>query len=150
FKNQLTSYVQMYLPDCPFEINTTRQYSVIPEGCVTARRPIDRGVIKYLYGFLVSLKEEEEHDLDVTGRNFTIVTSSRSNCSSLFLGPARFVNHDCEGNAELRPANDGMQIVATRYIRIGEEITVKYGSHYFGEDNCDCLCATCASIGRNG
>ncbi|KAF2183893.1 hypothetical protein K469DRAFT_689641 [Zopfia rhizophila CBS 207.26] len=101
FKDQLASYVQMYLPDCPFEINITCQYSAMPEACVTARKPISRGIVKYLCGFLVSLKEEEEHDLDVTGRNFTVVTSSRNKFLLLFLGLGRFVNHDCEGNAEL-------------------------------------------------
>jgi hypothetical protein len=42
---------------------------ISPAVCVRAHQPIK---------FLVSLKEEEEHDLDVTGRNFTLVTPSYS------------------------------------------------------------------------
>jgi [histone H4]-N-methyl-L-lysine20 N-methyltransferase len=94
---------------------------------------------------LISLKEEKEHDPNITGRNFTVVTSSLNNCLLLFLGPGRFANHDCEGNAESQRANSGMQIIATRYIQVGEEITAKCGNHYFIKDNCDYLCATCAS-----
>ncbi|KAF2452292.1 hypothetical protein BDY21DRAFT_266414, partial [Lineolata rhizophorae] len=74
---------------------------------------------------------------------FHVVTSSRNKFSLFFLGPGQFINHNCEGNAELQPVNNGMQIIATRYIQVGEEITVKYGNHYFGKDNCDCLCTTC-------
>lgn len=150
FKIQLESFVQIYLPDCPFDITSTHQYSV-PEACVTARKPISRGEkIRYLGGYLVPLTEKEEQDLHDTGRNFSIAFSNRSGYPSLFLGPACFVNHDCDGNAGLHPAGDGIQIVATRYISIGEEVTVKYGNNYFGKDNCDCLCATCESMGRNG
>ena len=44
------------------------------------------------------------------------------------------------------PMGDGIQVVAVRDIYVGEEITVTYGSQYFGEDNCECLCAS--AIGR--
>jgi hypothetical protein len=144
------AYVQTYSPDCEFEVNLTCQYSNIPQACITTRKPIERCIIKYLYGFLVPLEPDVEEDLESTGRDFTIVASNRSTVQSLFLGPGRFVNHDCDGNAELRPVKDGMQVFASRYIGVGEEITVNYGSHYFGRDNSDCLCATCASMGRNG
>jgi SET domain-containing protein len=30
-----------------------------------------------------------------------------------------------------------------REIKCGEEITVYYGKHYFGENNCECRCVTC-------
>jgi hypothetical protein len=43
-----------------------------------------------------------------------------------------------------------MQAVAIRYINIGEEITVSYGSHYFSENNYEYLYTTYASLQRNG
>ncbi|KAI9273554.1 hypothetical protein BY458DRAFT_489414, partial [Sporodiniella umbellata] len=38
----------------------------------------------------------------------------------------------------------------TKEIKCGEEITVFYGQHYFGENNCECLCATCEKKQRGG
>jgi hypothetical protein len=150
FRDQLELYVKIYLPDCSFEINTTTRYSNTSETCVTTRKPIKEGVIKYLCGILVLLTEEEEQTLAATSRDFSIITFSRKKFSSLFLGPGRFANHDCEANVKFSPTEDGIQIVALRYIDVGEKITVSYGNHYFGENNCECLCATCAFLQRNG
>ena len=46
--------------------------------------------------------------------------------------------------------SDGMQVYAVRNIQVGEEITVNYGENYFGEGNCECLCGTCETEGKNG
>jgi hypothetical protein len=52
----------------------------------------------------------------------------RNKSASLFLGPARFANHDCGANARLMTTGkEGMEILALRDIEIGEEITVSYG-----------------------
>ena len=32
-------------------------------------------------------------------------------------------------------------------IKCGDEITVFYGNHYFGENNCECKCITCEKRG---
>lgn len=45
---------------------------------------------------------------------------------------------------------ESMEVVATRDIVVGEEITVTYGDDYFGEDNCECLCNSCEVALRNG
>ena len=69
----------------------------------------------------------------------------------MFLGPARFANHDCDSNARLKPqGDDSMMVFALKNIEIGEEITVSYGDNYFGPDNCECLCHTCEGLERNG
>lgn len=153
FRRHLRKYIAMYMPDSPFEVSTTNRYTITtPEACIVARRRIRRGeTIKNLCGTLVAVTPEEEKDLDVTKRNFSIVISSRKKTSSIFLGPARFANHDCEANGRLKTTGlGGMEVVAARNIEIGEEITVSYGEGYFGPNNEECLCASCEAGLRNG
>lgn len=153
FRRHLRKYVNIWLPDCPFEVSTTNRYTIVTqEAATTARRLIKKNdPIKYLCGYLVSMTPEEEGILDQSKRDFSIVMSSRKKTASLFMGPARFANHDCNANARLVTMGyDGMQIVAVRDISLGEEITVTYGDSYFGEANRECLCRTCEIDGRNG
>ncbi|KAF2801329.1 uncharacterized protein BDZ99DRAFT_430156 [Mytilinidion resinicola] len=153
FQRHLRKYVNMYMPDCPFEVTTTNRYTIdTQEASVTARREIKKGEeIKYLTGIQVALTEKEEDDLDDSRLDFSIVVSSRKKTRSLFLGPARFANHDCDANAKLSTKGPhGMQIVSVKNIEIGDEITVSYGDNYFGEDNQECLCATCERQLANG
>jgi len=153
FKKHMRKYISIWMPDCPWEVGTTNRYTVLThEAAAFARRKVKKGeVIKYLCGNTVAMTKEEEKDLDLTRRDFSIVMSSRRKTPSLFLGPARFANHDCDANAMLSTfGNDGMQVVARKDIEVGEEITVTYGADYFGIDNCECLCHTCEALGRNG
>lgn len=153
FRRHLRKYVQMYLPDSPFEVTTTNRYTItMHEAAICARKFIKKGQeVKYLSGTLVPMTAEEERDLDLTRRDFSIVMSSRRKSPSFFLGPARFANHDCDANGRLvTRGTEGMQVVATRDIQVGEEITVSYGEDYFGVDNCECLCLTCERGLRNG
>ena len=153
FRRHLRKYIQMYLPDCPFEVTTTNRYIITQhEAAICARRFIKKGEeIKHLSGTLVSMTHEEELDLGLTRKDFSIVMSSRRKAPSFFLGPARFANHDCDANGSLTTrGNEGMSVVAMRDIHEGEEITVSYGEDYFGVDNCECLCHTCESAVRNG
>lgn len=74
------------------------------------------------------MTEDEEATIKSSRRDFSIVVSSRKGSASLFLGPARFANHDCGANARLLTSgNAGMDIIAVRDIEIGDEITVSYG-----------------------
>lgn len=153
FRRHLRKYIQMYLPDCPFEVTTTNRYIITQhEAAICARRFIKKGEeIKHLSGTLVSMTHEEELDLGLTRKDFSIVMSSRRKAPSFFLGPARFANHDCDANGSLTTrGNEGMSVVAMRDIHEGEEITVSYGEDYFGVDNCECLCHTCEIAVRNG
>jgi len=153
FRRHMRKYINIWQCDCPFEVSTTNRYTIVTyEAAVTARRSIKRGeTIKYLCGNLVAMTTEEEKDLDLTRRDFSIVMSSRKKTPSLFLGPARFANHDCNANAKLvTRGSEGMQVVAVRDIDLGDEITVNYGENYFGDHNCECLCGTCESLERGG
>ncbi|KAF2086561.1 hypothetical protein K490DRAFT_44214 [Saccharata proteae CBS 121410] len=153
FRRHLRKYVSMYMPECAWEVATTNRYTITThEAAIFARRHIRKNEpIKYLTGIQVSMTKEEEETLDLTRRDFSIVMSSRKKTPSLFMGPARFANHDCKANARLTTEGaHTMTIVSTRPIEMGEEITVSYGDDYFGEDNCECLCATCEKLRRNG
>ncbi|KAF3031520.1 Histone-lysine N-methyltransferase set9 [Didymella heteroderae] len=153
FKRHLRRYVNIYMPDCPFEVTTTNRYMITEhEASITARKDINpREEIKYLTGVQVAMTEEQEQKLELARKDFSLVISSRKKTRSLFLGPARFANHDCDANARLSTKGyDGMQIVAAKPIEAGDEITVSYGEDYFGEDNVECLCKTCEQRGVNG
>lgn len=153
FKQHLRRYTQIYLPDCPFEVSSTNRYTITThEASIVARRFIKRNEsIRYLSGIQVLITPEEEADLAVRKKDFSIVVSSRNRMASLFMGPARFANHDCGANAKLVITGQaGIDIVAIRSIDVGEEITVTYGENYFGENNCECLCQTCEDNLANG
>lgn len=153
FKKHLRRYINIYLPDCPFEVSSTNRFTIVShEAAVTARRFIKKGeTVKYLCGVQVVMTQEEEDDIKHRRRDFSVVISSRNKSASLFLGPARFANHDCGANARLMTNGlVGMEIIAARDIPVGEEITVTYGENYFGEDNCECLCKTCEDRCENG
>jgi histone-lysine N-methyltransferase SUV420H len=145
---KLKLYLSLFLPECPFKISSTTDYGA-SQACVEAQKFIKKGHIKYLSGLMVRLKVDEGHLLSKTNRDFSIVESSRRGLT-LFLGPGRFANHDCNANAELRPIQGGIQIFATRDIPVREEITVYYGEEYFGVGNANCLCGTCKKKVRNG
>ncbi|KAK3368723.1 histone-lysine N-methyltransferase set-9 [Podospora didyma] len=153
FKTHLRRYMSIYLPDCSWEVNATNRYTVVTyEASITARRFIRRNeTIKYLSGIQVVITPEEEAEMALRKKDFSIVVSSRSKSTSLFMGPARFANHDCNANARLVTRGQaGIEIIADRDIELGEEITVTYGESYFGEDNCECLCQTCEENLANG
>ena len=153
FRRHLRRYMQIYLPDCPFEVAATNRYTIFQEeACLSARRFIKSGeTIKYLSGIQVVITPEEEAELSERKKDFSIIVSSRKKEVNLFMGPARFANHDCNANARLITTGQaGIEIIATRSIGVGEEITVTYGDGYFGEDNCECLCKTCEDNLTNG
>ena len=151
FRRHAAKYVNIWLPDCAFEISFTNRYMVDQwEGKTTARKFIKAGEkIKYLCGELVQIIVGEDDDDRFIENAFSITYSSRRKTPSLFLGPARFSNHDCHANAKLESrGNEGMCVIAVRDIEVGDEINVHYGENYFGEANCECLCAYCEKNGQ--
>ncbi|KAI3333410.1 hypothetical protein F4824DRAFT_251048 [Ustulina deusta] len=153
FRAHLRRYMRIYLPDCPFEVSSTNRYTIYNhEAAITARKYIKKGQpIKYLTGIRVMITAKEDTELAKRKKDFSIVISSRNKCAALFMGPARFANHDCGANARLMiTGQTGIEIVATQNIDVGDEITVSYAENYFGEDNCECLCRTCEENVTNG
>lgn len=63
----------------------------------------------------------------------------------MFLGPAAYVNHDCESNCcwSSLVSKSYVNLAAIKQINPNEEITAYYGDNFFGINNENCRCMTC-------
>ncbi|GJE94461.1 SET domain-containing protein [Phanerochaete sordida] len=164
FATHASRYFELYLPNGSIEISHTSRYSHRTgksELCILATRPLAPGtVVSELKGSMADLTEEEDKELKRTGerhapgvgirRDFSVIHSRQLKKNHLFLGPARFVNHDCDHNVELFREGRYITFRVLRPIAVGEELTAHYGPGYFGKKNRHCLCATCEKNGRGG
>ncbi|KAG0298312.1 Histone-lysine N-methyltransferase set9 [Linnemannia gamsii] len=136
-------YLSIYLPSAGFEISQTDRYSAVTnksEACVIANRSFEAGdELRYCAGTIANLTEQEEKDLETKTSDFSVIkTSRRGTC--LFLGPARFVNHDCDPNCSFMSAgSSAIYFKVQKPISVNDEITTHYGDNYFGVDNQECL-----------
>ena len=150
-------YLAMYLPGTPFEVSSTDRYKKADsdklEACALATAPIRKGeTIPALTGIFIKLTPDEEDHLKDANKDWSVLISGRKG-TGLFLGPGRFVNHDCDANSQFKHfegKKPKVEFIATRDIACGEEITTFYGAEYFGEDNENCLCKTCEKRGTGG
>jgi hypothetical protein len=125
------------------------------EACAVATAVIPTGQpIPALSGIFLTLTRDEEEALKDADKDWSVLISGRKgNAAGLFLGPGRFVNHDCNANTRFQTCEGREQrvgFVSTREIKVGEEITTFYGRDYFGEGNELCLCKTCEDKGQGG
>ncbi|KAG8734877.1 Histone-lysine N-methyltransferase set9, partial [Ceratobasidium sp. 428] len=171
FATHASRYFELYLPSGQIEIASTSRYTWKTgksELCVLATQPLGAVAngtmctgpefkgqkIHELKGSIADLTNKEDDELRRTSgaasRDFSVIYSHQKGCNQLFLGPARFVNHDCNPNAEL--FRDGKYITfrVLRPISVGQEITASYGPDYFGKQNKHCLCATCEESKQGG
>ncbi|KAL1914766.1 uncharacterized protein VTP21DRAFT_8024 [Calcarisporiella thermophila] len=149
FSQHIRRYLCMYLPNAGYEISHTLRYSSKAEACIIATRRWHVGdEIRLCTGVIATLTPEELQTLN-NGRDFSIMYSSRRGSMCLLLGPARFVNHDCDSNCKfIGCGQNTISFKVKRDIQVGEEITTYYGPNYFGVGNCECMCATCESRGE--
>ncbi|KAF9186586.1 Histone-lysine N-methyltransferase set9 [Haplosporangium sp. Z 11] len=147
-------YLSIYLPTAGFEISQTDRYSAVThksEACVIANRPLEVGSeLRYCAGTIAILNEQEEKDLESRTSDFSVIRTSRKG-TCLFLGPARFVNHDCDPNCSFMAAGSNViYFKVLKPVNVNDEITTHYGDNYFGNNNQECLCATCERRGKGG
>ncbi|KAF9465019.1 hypothetical protein BDZ94DRAFT_1215347 [Collybia nuda] len=161
FATHASRYFELYNPSGYIEIAHTSRYSHRTgksELCILATRNLAPGtVVTELKGSMANLTDEEDKELKRTDlrnsdirRDFSVIHSKQMKKNHLFLGPARFVNHDCDNNCELFREGKYITFRVLRPIIIGEEITAHYGDGYFGRKNRHCLCETCEKRGRGG
>jgi len=102
--------------------------------------PTNRFLIEY-WGNLVTDAEAEligGRYLFELGNGKTIDGSTREN-------KARYANHSCKPNAEVRVVGNRVYLYSIKNIKAGEEIGYNYGKEYFREfiKPKGCLCASC-------
>lgn len=154
FNEHLKRYLNMFLSHCPVDIVPTCQYGMdnLQVGLI-AKKDMQVGeIIAGLSGIMCPLTHEEEVIVD-RQNNFSVIISAKMKCATLLLGPARLINHDCHPNSDfyrISAQNNNIGIRVRRKIEQNEEITVFYSDHYFGTDNCDCLCRSCEKRRING
>ena len=95
----------MYIPDAGFDLIQTFRYGSPSAGkceaALMATRYFKPGdTIALATGCIALLNKEEEQEIN-KGKDFSVMISSRHKCACLFLGPARFVNHDCQSTCEV-------------------------------------------------
>lgn len=73
--------------------------------------------------------------------DFSIIFKEISQTEHLWLGPAAYVNHDCQPNCKLYTlkVNGKLCLQSVKDIYEGEEITWNYGKDYFKRGECECV-----------
>ncbi|KAJ3213717.1 hypothetical protein HDU67_002558 [Dinochytrium kinnereticum] len=152
FKDHMKRYLAMYLPSAGYEIMRTERYKNTGkvEACLVATRQWNPGdEIRHCTGVIAELTQSDEEY--ISNRDFSVMFSTRKACMCLFLGPARFVNHDCRPNCKfISLGPNAICFKVIKNIEVGEEITTFYGNDYFGEGNKECLCASCERLKQGG
>ena len=101
-------------------------------------------VISGLEGFTETVSDDELTE-DMSFSVFAPANNFKS--TRIMLGPASFVNHECNPNARYVVSGEKnktiISIQAIRTVEIDEEISVFYSPDYFGDNNRNCQCTTC-------
>ena len=101
------------------------------------------------------MNTQENEEFKANQCDFSVMYSSAKKTYNVFLGPPRFINHDCLNNVEYYRQGTKVLLRATRPIKKGEELFTSYGDEYFkhkiinaaGNEEIvnDCRCDSCTS-----
>jgi hypothetical protein len=104
--SHLQRYLSIYSSKAGIEISRTYRYkcSKKVESCILATQTFKKGdELKYCQGVITMINEEQE--ISLAERDFSVMYSTKRNSNCLFLGPAHFVNHDCDSNTKVKYFN---------------------------------------------
>uniref|UniRef100_A0A0R3RGE1 Histone-lysine N-methyltransferase Suv4-20 n=1 Tax=Elaeophora elaphi TaxID=1147741 RepID=A0A0R3RGE1_9BILA len=147
FRDHLLRFMRMFSSDSGFTVQACHRYKAENRlgGMLVATKSWQKGdVIDSLVGVIGDLSHEEESQLlrkDVN--DFSVMYSMRKQRAQLWLGPAAYINHDCNPNCKFVPNSYAAVVQVLRDITLGEEITTYYGDNFFGDNNSRCECSTC-------
>ncbi|GFY51131.1 histone-lysine N-methyltransferase KMT5B [Trichonephila inaurata madagascariensis] len=150
FKNHVFNYFRVFDVNSGYQILPCERYSMEnfkgAKICSTKRWNRSEKIMG-LVGCVAQLSEEDEDRLLVPGINdFSVMYSYRKCRSQLWLGPAAFINHDCNPNCQFVATGKNVRIQVIRNIEVGDEITCSYGTNFFDEKNSLCECQTCERL----
>lgn len=66
----------------------------------------------------------------------------------LMQAPERYINHSCEPSSHIETEDGIRKVVASHYIRKGQEITYDYGEDFTDKYKCNCGSPKCRGIVR--
>lgn len=152
FRDHLIRFLNVFHSESGYTIQECNRYS--QEGNqgakLVATRAWYRGdKIGRLSGVVCVLSAQDEDTiLQPEGSDFSVMYSNRKRCSTLWLGPGAYINHDCKPTCEFVSHGSTAHIRVLRDMVAGDEITCYYGSEFFGTNNGDCECVTCEKTKR--
>jgi len=142
----MTAYSPLITPGSMVGLGVLGRENENPQLKITAKTTIPAGtVIPELVGRMAN----DEHVEGAT-QELSIISSMSAQfwvkaVPRVLVGPARFINHSCDPNAEFLAVKktDAFIVYALRVIKKGEEITVHYGADWFKDAAIKCWCLKC-------
>uniref|UniRef100_A0A6V7TJQ1 [histone H4]-N-methyl-L-lysine(20) N-methyltransferase n=1 Tax=Meloidogyne enterolobii TaxID=390850 RepID=A0A6V7TJQ1_MELEN len=153
FEGHILRFLLMFYPHSGFTITQCFRYSGENRmgGKLVATKFWKQGsIIENLIGVIGELSKQEEAKILQRGVNdFSVMFSVRKKRAQLWLGPAAYINHDCNANCKFIPGPQEHTAIikVLRDIQTGDEITCYYGANFFGDGNLRCECSTCEREG---
>eukprot|EP00835_Amoeboradix_gromovi_P005670 NODE_558_length_6689_cov_0.361912.p1 type:complete len:831 gc:universal NODE_558_length_6689_cov_0.361912:3560-1068(-) len=156
FVEHLCRYLAIFSQHSGIELVNTYRYKGIPEVTVIATKSYKKGdIIPMVEGTWGVMNPEENEEFKRNECDFSVMYSSVKKTYNVFLGPPRFINHDCNNNVEYYREGTKVLLRATKYIEKGAEIFTSYGEEYFRHRSVDkngvetfhndCKCDSCRS-----